>query len=446
MKPFLLLRFQGEPTAAGLLRCADHFPRLWRVPRWGVLLDGTQLARGLVPEDAELRQFFEIEGGVKVGRGSIVELAFLSAFGFSGEQIWRAPLLAWIYAFIDPLSRMENRDDDREEERVSFLKHARTLEWRSIADFLEVPRSTLGSRFGERFLRFHAQVSLAHETGVWRSEVFLPTPWRRQIWEARFVPDVALGSALDWDLFAFELKRSLDPLLNTVRTAGWDLSGMELEWCSERVGGKCEVPFGIPQRESPLIVRILVGAIQRDWKVRFKDHEGEFGGWPTVWLRVREPEHVVSAQQGQRDIFSRQLSSQESIEELSSRMRAKLGTDSLMQVRVRDAYLPEERIERFALSRAQESPEQECEIELESHRIFLSAGNPAFLFKNPIAIHQKRLGWNVIRREGPERYELSDQPGQPKRVREYWIWELMDGRLMWVYSDGMEVYWHGVFE
>lgn len=85
MKPFLLLRFQGEPTAAGLLRCADHFPRLWRVPRWGVLLDGTQLARGLVPEDAELRQFFEIEGGVKVGRGSIVELAFFVSVWIFGR-------------------------------------------------------------------------------------------------------------------------------------------------------------------------------------------------------------------------------------------------------------------------------------------------------------------------------------------------------------------------
>lgn len=296
---------------------------------------------------------------------------------------------------------------------------------RSVGAFAHLPAAGIRRRFDAATERLHRMAN-----GQWE----LP-PQARPETEVVVAAIDLDAPEIDLERLGFRIKQLLDPLLDRIERQGRVLAGLTLRLDLETAPG-CE--HVIRPAAPTLDVVLLLGLVRLRLEAA-----------PLAAGVVRLELHVepVAARHRQESLFAAPpRRDRAAAARALARLRAAFGDDVAVRARLNEGHLPEarfawERVERLA----DPHPAPDASARVLVRRLFAS---PVALPPRP---PQEPDGWllrgldhgPVARFVGP--YVISGGWWRREIHREYYVAEMRDGELLWIFYDHnrRRWFWHG---
>ncbi|EED36053.1 hypothetical protein NOR51B_2001 [Luminiphilus syltensis NOR5-1B] len=286
---------------------------------------------------------------------------------------------------------------------------------RYFSELLALPAAALGRRGGEELLRWLDQL-----TG------------RREIPPVDHQPPSTFRDAL-WFGFEVRQQQELHPALKTLLQGfcrfltHTQLDTQTVDWQLLRMSGDAQT---LTVRSSEAHARwetwFELSCLRLDQLTIARDIEG-------VALAV---DHLQPNQPLASDLFNN-ARNEEPLNNLTDRLRGRLGLRAVTRIAMRDAHLPE-----HCLYQGTPAPAPMPAINGQAQRPFWLLPEP-----QPLRLEQGRVHWNgpLELVHGPERIE--DNWWANPASRDYFIARGHDGQRLWIYQDRHHQRWflHGFF-
>ncbi|MBU6375939.1 MAG: hypothetical protein KGQ59_08095 [Bdellovibrionales bacterium] len=279
-------------------------------------------------------------GSFRIGFAENAAFALLAA---CYSQKLQAPLSPEILEILlDPFATEPKNKKPSAGQTKSWIQLLQNLGIHRLQDFMQLPVSSLASRFGKKGLEFSRRLQGAHLSADFEAwPLFIPTERLLELRE--FAPDQPLPAALEPLLFI--LKELLDRLCARLRSRLLRASQIQLTLQEEgnRATHQLQISFCTPQGSAsgmlPSFRERLSTWLQKNETTESQTQTQLYGrDLLSVKIEVTE---TAPGHRSQRDFFHQHEEQAENWDSLLSRLSEKIGRKSTFQAKPVKRHLPE---------------------------------------------------------------------------------------------------------
>lgn len=360
---------------------------------------------------------------IRLGQGPTLARARGQIY-FLNQDYLSWPLKA-LRVFADPLWLSARTEKIEEALGLLGLK--------SVEDFMNLPASTLNSRFGSLALQLRMNIEQNRDP-VWPQWRFL-----EKIIESQEVDESFAVRSLEPLLFI--LRPLLERAFLRLKGRGEKVLQAQMILRTEKLSfikenkRKIYFEFAYPQGRAAAVFGLMQERLHRE--LQRNPLESALVGIEVQFLKT------IKSEAGQADFFHKKEQEEESLQELTLRLQDRLGTQGVFQVELIPSYFPEGSWRRVPVKAS--LPQSQSTYEALPRRPLKMFSEPQKVFLRGDSLFFRNKKWQIRFTANPER--ISTNWWKNERERLYKTLETAEGEQLWVFTrqGQQDLFLHGIF-